>query len=75
MLLVHKIFPTALLQFPFNSHEKYNFLEVAETVNKPTNWELPLNTSFPDIKKDDSLIDLATQISLKADLLQCIHSL
>jgi hypothetical protein len=73
MLLVHKIFPTALLQFSFNNHKKYNFPNAVETVNKPDNWDLPLNTSFPNIKPDDSFINLETQVSLKYDLLQCIQ--
>jgi hypothetical protein len=72
MLKVHKIFPTALLQFPFNNHQKYFFSEIHETVRKPDNWDFPINTSFPNISKDDNFIYLETQNSLKIDLLQCI---
>lgn len=74
MILIHKIFPTPLLHFKFENHHKYFFDEVDKSVKKPDNWEIPLNTSFPNVQDNDTLINLETQKKLKLDLLTSISN-
>lgn len=72
MVYVHKIFPTPLLQFKFDDHEKYVFDDIPQSVHMPINWSEPLNTSFPEIIDNDQLVSPNVRDDLKADILSCI---
>lgn len=72
MALIHRIFPTPLIQFKFDKHENYVFDDIAKSVHRPENWSEPVNTSFPTITDDDQLVDPKVRDSLKADILSCI---
>jgi hypothetical protein len=73
-VIVHRIFSTPLIQFKFDKHQNYQFPNLEKTVKKPDTWTEPLNTSFPNIRDDDSLIGKEIRDSLKNDLLSSIKS-
>jgi len=71
---IHRIFSTPIIQFSFSDHNKYFFTDIEKSIKKPDCWIEPLNTSFPNITKNDSFITEETTESLKTDLLHCISS-
>jgi hypothetical protein len=52
---LRSLFPTPLIKFKFTKHHLYHFEEVPKSVNKPTGWVKPLNTSFGLNDGDDFL--------------------
>lgn len=67
-----KLFPIPLIKFRFKYHESYYFNNIEKCVKKPEGWEMPLNTSFPNIQDNDILISKSTKDQLKTDIKFCI---
>lgn len=65
---MHGAFSVPFIQFKFSKHANYNWPEVDKMERKPETWHIPLNTSFPNIKDDDPIVDPKTRDRLKRDL-------
>ena len=65
---IHGAFSVPFVQFKFTKHSQYEFPEIDKSVNKPDTWHIPLNTSFPNIPDDDTLVPPRIRDSLKRDL-------
>jgi hypothetical protein len=73
--MTHKIlnlFPIPIIQTKFDKHQDYYFEDVEKTVNLPDGWEIPLNTSFPNIEDNDKFISPVLRDTLIIDLTKCI---
>lgn len=66
------LFPIPLIKFKFKYHDLYFFENIEKCENKPEGWELPLNTSFPNIGDNDNLISRQNRDQLKKDIKFCI---
>jgi len=61
-------FAIPLILIKFKQHDKYNFPAVAKKNTMPKGWEVPLNTSFPNIEADDDFITMEKTKELKTDI-------
>ena len=68
------IFPVPIIQIKFGQHHKYTFSSIEQENRKPKGWRIPLNTSFPNIEKDDNFISMETANELKSDIKESIDS-
>ena len=68
------LFPVPIMQIKFNQHHKYAFPTIEQENRKPKGWRIPLNTTFPNIKEDDSFISMKTADELKSDIKESIDS-
>jgi hypothetical protein len=69
---VLNIFPVPLIQIEFDKHDEYYFEDIEKSVNLPEGWEVPLNSTFPEIPNNDSFITPIVRDSLIIDLTKCI---
>lgn len=69
---VINIFPISIIQIEFDKHHKYNFSDIEKKVHKPSSWERPLNTTFPNILDDDIFISPIVRDCLLIDITKCI---
>lgn len=70
---VFRLFPIPIVKFKFKYHSKYYFENIEKSVNLPEEWEIPLNTSFPNIQDDDNFIHFTIRDRLKSDVQICIN--
>ena len=70
-----ELFPTPIIKVKFKQHNKYKIKNCNKKENYPSTWKIPLNTSFPNITKDDEFMDFKTLMALKEDLKKCIDDL
>jgi hypothetical protein len=75
MYKLHKVFPIPIFQFKFSKHENYFFDEIEKSEKIPEGWEHSVNSSYPNISKNDSFIDKRTVKKLKCDLLSEIKEM
>ena len=68
------LFPVPIIHIKFDQHHKYEFPIIKQEDRKPKNWNIPLNTAFPNIKEDDSFISLKIANELKSDIKESIDS-
>ena len=61
-------FPVPLFKIKFKDHYKYNFPEVEKMDRKPDGWIESLNSSFPNIPDNDSIVPSYLRDNLKRDL-------
>jgi hypothetical protein len=72
---MHKIlniFPVPLIQIKFDKHENYYFEDIEKSVNMPESWQVPLNSSFPEIPDDDKFISPIIRDCLIIDITKCV---
>ena len=62
------LFPVPLFKIKFKDHYKYNFPEVEKMDRKPDGWIESLNSSFPNIPDNDSIVPSYLRDNLKRDL-------
>tara|TARA_R100000664_G_C2715551_1_gene110800 strand:- start:252 stop:866 length:615 start_codon:yes stop_codon:yes gene_type:complete len=62
------LFPVPVIKIKFKDHYKYDFLEVKKKDKKPDTWTRSVNTTFPIIEDDDSIVPSILRESLKKDL-------
>tara|TARA_A200000159_G_scaffold135054_1_gene133941 strand:+ start:1099 stop:1860 length:762 start_codon:yes stop_codon:yes gene_type:complete len=64
------IFATPLLVCEFEKHKEYSkrFPTFEKVDRKPETWQIPLNTSFPNVLPDDPYLDNSLIVDLKRDL-------
>lgn len=67
-----RLFSVPVIKFNFTKHEKYKFPSIERSENIPDGWELSLNSSFPEIKDNDTFISKNQKESLVNDLLNDI---
>lgn len=65
------LFSTPVIKINFSKHAKYaGMFDTWDKVDrKPSNWLVPLNTSFPLIQDDDPYVNQETRDSLKEDIM------
>lgn len=66
------MFPVPVIKIKFKHHYKYNFPDVEKRDNRPEGWVVPVNSSFPGITDDDTLVPSHVRDSLKKDLYENI---
>ena len=70
---VHELFSVPVIHLQFNQHHKYTDLPVIKKKDKrPANWTMSVNTSYPNIVKDDDFISLHIANELKLDITHTI---
>ena len=62
------LFPVPIIRIKFKDHYKYNFPEVEKMDRKPDGWIESLNSSFPNIPDNDSIVPSYLRDNLKRDL-------
>ena len=62
------VFPVPILKIKFNHHHKYRFPTIEKRDNKPEGWIMSLNTSYPNIEKNNDFINEKTTSELKSDI-------
>lgn len=69
------LFSTPLIVTKYNDHENFEFEEFERVDRKPKYWTNSVNTSFPEIKKDDPYISEKKCKQLKLSILEHIKDL
>ena len=62
------VFPVPILKIKFSHHHKYRFPTIEKRDNKPEGWIMSLNTSYPNIEKNNDFINEKTTSELKSDI-------
>jgi len=62
------LFAVPILKIKFKDHYKYTFPEVEKKDRIPKGWKLPINTTFPTIPDDDSIVPSKVRDSLMKDM-------
>ena len=63
------LFPLPVLKFKFSKHHEYLFNELEKKSNKPEGWIRDINSSFPNILDNDSIIPPNFRNKLKKEIL------
>ena len=61
-------FSVPFIKFKFSKHDEYEFDNVPKSVNLPSGWVIPLNSSFPNIRDNDPIVRADVRDNLKKDL-------
>tara|TARA_X000000368_G_scaffold92612_1_gene70800 strand:- start:38 stop:679 length:642 start_codon:yes stop_codon:yes gene_type:complete len=68
------LFSTPIIVTKFNDHEKYNIESFEKVDRKPRDWTNSVNTSFPDVGKDDPYISRETRDEIKNSITEHIKN-
>jgi hypothetical protein len=66
------IYSVPIIKIKFKQHKKYKFEDIEKKERYPGHWQIPLNTTFPNIIQSDEFIDLETISNLKCDIKKSI---
>ena len=66
--MIIDIFPTQIICFKFNKHTKYFFRDPGKVDNTPEGWKCKVNSTFPRIPDDDTLVTPDVRDRLKIDI-------
>ena len=65
---LHKVFYVPIFTFRFDKHKDYNFSNIEKIDRRPKGWATPVNSTFPAIPDNDTLVSPEIRDNLMKDL-------
>ena len=72
---LHKVFFVPVFTFRFDKHNDYKFAEIYKLDHRPRGWTTPVNSTYPSIPDNDTLVSVDVRNSLMSDLKEQIKKL